>query len=151
VIETEPEGMKQALQESGWFDGVIVAVGHLRQGKSPPMWQMITGIGLWEVLRPRRSKLLPRHFVMVLTEDRAVAFKAVAGGGGAQSSQPYTIRIREGEEASFSRSSVSISDIPEGAKSKGGIMSIDGESFPVGRPNLNGDSNTDELIGLLAR
>lgn len=149
-MKTEPDVLKQAVQQSGWLDEEIVAVGHLRQGKAPKMWQMILGSALWEVLRQRRSKLLPRHFVMVLTPDRVAAFKASAGGGGAQSSQPYTVNIQPGGEATFPRSSVSISDIPEGAKSKGGIMTIDGESFPVARANISGDPHTDETIGLLA-
>jgi len=117
------------------------------------MWSwlaaMITGVALVEVLRPRRSKLLPRHFVLAVTENEVVAFKAT-GGSGEDSSSIYEVSIREGIQARFPRASVSISDIPEGEKSKGGIMTIDGESFPVARPNLNGDPNTDELIAVLA-
>jgi len=30
------------------------------------------------------------------------------------------------------------------------MMTVDGETFPVARPNLNGDPNTDELIRALA-
>jgi hypothetical protein len=88
--------------------------------------------------------------VLALTADRAIAFKAVGGSPQSGSVRDYTIRIKSGEEASFARSEVSLSDLPEGPESKGGIMSIRGQSFPVGRPNLNGDPNTDELIALLA-
>jgi hypothetical protein len=114
------------------------------------MASMVSGAALWEVLRPRRSKLLPRHFVMALTADRAVAFKAVGGSPESGSAGDYTIRIKSGEEASFARSEVRLSDLSEGAESKGGTMTIRGESFPVGRPNLNGDPSTDELIAVLA-
>jgi hypothetical protein len=144
------DALKEALNESGWIEGEVVAAGQLRQGKAPSMGAMISGAALWEVLRPRRSKLLPRHFVMALTADRAIAFKAVGGSPQSGSSADYTIRVKSGEEASFARSEVSLSDLPEGPESKGGIMTIRGESFPVGRPNLNGDPNTDELIALLA-
>ena len=150
-LHTAPEGIiKLALNDAGWVDGDVLAAGQLRQGKAPSMAAMITGVALVEVLRPRRSKLLPRHFVMAVTENEVVAFKAT-GGSGEDSSSVYEVNIREGIQARFPRASVSISDIPEGEKSKGGIMTIEGESFPVARPNLNGDPNTDELIALLAR
>ncbi|MEA2351994.1 MAG: hypothetical protein QOJ14_408 [Thermoleophilaceae bacterium] len=150
VQSADFDALKDALNGSGWIDGEVVAAGQLRQGKAPTTASMVTGAALWEVLRPRRSKLLPRHFVLALTADRAIAFKAVGGSPQSGSVRDYTIRIKSGEEASFARSEVSLSDLPEGPESKGGIMSIRGQSFPVGRPNLNGDPNTDELIALLA-
>jgi hypothetical protein len=150
VQSAEAGALTYALNESGWIEGTVLAAGQLRQGKAPSMAAMVTGAALWEVLRPRRSKLLPRHFVMALTADRAIAFKAVGGSPKGGSASDYTIRIKSGEEASFARSEVSMSDLPEGPASKGGIMSIRGQSFPVGRPNLTGDPNTDELIALLS-
>jgi hypothetical protein len=150
VQSAEAGALTYALNESGWIDGTVVAAGQLRQGKAPSMAAMVSGAALWEVLRPRRTKLLPRHFVMALTADRAIAFKAVGGTPDGGSAGDYTIRIKAGEEASFPRADVSISDLPEGPASKGGIMSIGGQSFPVGRPNMTGDPNTDELIALLA-
>jgi hypothetical protein len=144
-------GQKQVLQESGWFDEQVVAAGQLRQGKAPSMTAMLTGAALIEVLRPRRSKLLPRHFVLVATPKRIVALKA---SGGSPEGGDYEINIEEGEEASFPRGRVKLTDLPEGDQSKGGILEIetdDGlERIPVARPNLNGDANTDELIGLLS-
>ena len=141
--------IRDALNQAGWLDEEVVAAGQLRQGKAPTMLAMIVGWALWELIRPRRSKLLPRQFVMALTPTRAVAFKAV-GGSGESSSSAYIVRIFDGEDASFPRSSVTMDDVPEGAKSKGGMMAIDGERFPVARPNLSGDPNTDELIAALA-
>jgi hypothetical protein len=144
-----PGAIKDALNESGWFDEPVVAAGQLRQGTAPSMAQMLTGAALIEVLRPRRSKLLPRHFVLALTADRAIAFKAL--GGGPKGGGDYILRVKRGEEASFPRASLSLTDLPEGASSKGGTMTIDGKSFPVSRPNLAGDPDTTELIGLLAQ
>jgi hypothetical protein len=149
TLTTHPEGIKRAVAESGWVGEEVLAAGQLRQGKAPTTLAMFTGVALLEVLRPRRTRLLPRHFVMVLTPERAVAFKAT-GGKPEDGASSYELRIRPGEAASFPRASVSISDLPEGARSKGGVMAIGPERFPVSRPNLDGDSNTDELLDLLS-
>ncbi|HEX6115654.1 MAG TPA: hypothetical protein VFY99_01050 [Solirubrobacterales bacterium] len=146
-MNTDPDSMKQAIAESGWVDGEIVAVGHLRQGKAPTAVGMATGFAVWEVLRPRRSKLLPRHFVLAVTPDRVVAFKA-AGGSGEDSSH-YELKVLSGEQASFPRASVAVSGLTEGPRSKGATLKIDGQSFPVSRPNLSGDPNTDECLAAL--
>lgn len=149
-LATHTDGIiKLALNDAGWIEDEVIAAGQLRQGKAPSMAAMIGGWALVEVLRPRRSKKLPRHFVLAVTESEVIAFKAT-GGSGEESSSIYTINIRESVQARYPRSSVSLADVPEGEKSKGGIMTIDGESFPVARPNLNGDPNTDELIAVLA-
>ena len=149
TILTEQDSIKDALNRTGWIGGEVLAAGQLRQGKAPSMMAMVTGTALVEVLRPRRSKKLPRHFVLALTADRAYAFKA-AGGSGEDSSSMYKLSVREAIVAEFPRDAVSLSDLPEGRASKGGTMAIDGERFPVSRPNLNGDPNTDELIEVLA-
>ena len=144
-ITTDPESMKDAIAQSGWVDNrELVAVGQLRQGKAPTTTGMVVGTAVFEVLRPRRSKLLPRHFVLAVTTDRVVAFKAAGGG-----EDDYVVRILSGEQASFPRSSVSLSDLTEGSQSKGATMTIDGQSFPVSRPYLSGDSNTDECLAVL--
>jgi hypothetical protein len=147
-VETETAGaLKQALAAAGWLDGEVLAAGQLRQGSPPSTVGMITGAALIGVLRPRRSKLLPRHFVLAVTADRVVAFKA---SGGRPEHGPYKCSIRPGVEGSWDRSEVRISDLEQGASSKGGTLIIDGESIPVGRPNLNGEPNTDELLATLA-
>jgi hypothetical protein len=148
-IATGTDGViKLALNDSGLVDGHVIAAGQLRQGKAPSTAAMVTGIAVWEVIRPRRSKLLPRHFVLALTETEAFAFKAT-GGSGESNSSIYTLNIRETVTNRYPRSAISLA-VEEGEKSKGGTMTINGESFPVARPNLGGDPNTDELIALLA-
>lgn len=150
-LPTRTDGViKLALNDSGWLEEEVIAAGQLRQGKAPSMLAMIVGWALVEVLRPRRSKLLPRHFVMAVTPSEVVAFKAT-GGRGEDAGSVYTVNVREGIAARFPRDAVSLADLPEGDRSKGGIMTVNGESFPVARPNLNGDPNTDELIAVLAR
>ncbi len=149
-LQTAADGIiKLAIEDAGWLEEEVLAAGQLRQGKAPSMVAMITGYALVEVLRPRRSKLLPRHFVMAVTPTEVVAWKAT-GGSSEDASTVYAVNIREEVAARFPRESVSLTDIPEGEKSKGGIMTINGESFPVARPNLNGDPNTDELIAVLS-
>jgi hypothetical protein len=130
----------------GWLDEPVIAAGQLRQGKAPSIVGMLTGTALIEILRPRRSKLLPRNFVLAVTATRVVAFKAWTGGDSGE----YSIGIRPGVRAAFARDEVELTDLPNGSESKGATMCIRGERFPVSRPNLNGDWDTDELIALLA-
>ena len=139
------------LNSEGPLEEEVIAAGHLRQGKAQKMIALILGYGLWEILRPRRSKLLPRHFVLALTPSEVVAFKASAGGGGAESSTEYTVSMDEDVYARYPRESVTLTDLPEGEKSQGGTLTINGESFPICRPNMNGDPNTDEFLEVLAR
>ncbi|HEX8206421.1 MAG TPA: hypothetical protein VF587_10215 [Solirubrobacteraceae bacterium] len=140
------------LNSEGPLEEEVIAAGHLRQGKSPSMVAMVLGYGLFEILRPRRSKKLPRHFVLALTPSEIVAFKASAGGGGAESSTEYHVNMSEEVAARYPRAGVTLTDLGEkGEKSQGGILTIDGESFPVARPNMNGDPNTDELFAVLSQ
>jgi hypothetical protein len=152
-VKAEGGTQKQALNEAGWLGGEVRAAGQLRQGSAPSMAAMVTGAALVEVFRPRRSKLLPRHFVLAVTEDRVVAFKA-SGGSGEDAGSPYIISIRDGEEGSWPRDAVRITELEEGDQSKGGMLEIQTDSgverIPVARPNLNGDPDTDELLRLLS-
>ena len=149
VATGSPGAIKLALNQSGWIEDEVVAAGQLRQGRAPTMAGMITGTALIEVARPRRSKSLPRHFVLAATADRVFAFKAV--GGSANETGPYMLRIKPGECASWPRVSVRLLDLPDGAQSTGGTLELEGtEQLPVSRPNLNGDPDTDELIDLLS-
>jgi hypothetical protein len=150
VLSESPGALRSALNESGWVDREVIAAGHLRQGRSPTMLGMITGHALIEVARPRRTKSLPRMFVLAVTDDRVLAFKAF-GGGGAPDAGPYTARIRPGVYAEWPRSSVRLLDLQDGSLSKDATLHLGGrERFPVSRANLDGDPNTDELMSLLS-
>jgi hypothetical protein len=144
--------LKRALNASGWLGQEVLAAGHFRQGKSPSMAAMITGAALIEVLRPRRSKLLPRQFVLVATSDRLVAFKALGVGIGEETDidYHYEVRIKPGEQGSFPRADVSLTDLPKGIESEGGTLVIGTERIPLVRQASRGDPNTDELVELLA-
>src|SRR4051812_25515412 len=63
---------KDRLNESGWLADEVIAAGVLRQGKAPSRLAMVTGLMLIEVLRPRRSKSLPREFALAVTADRVL-------------------------------------------------------------------------------
>lgn len=137
------------MNESGWLAEETVAASELRQGKAPSLLKMITGVALIELARPRRSKVLPRHFVLAVTADRVVAFKATSYSS--EGGTDHRIRVKSGEVGSWPRSSVSLGDLPEGKESRGGMLTIDGETFPVSRSYLSGDSGTDELFEVLSR
>jgi len=149
VASAPPGAIKQALNQSGWIDAEVIAAGQLRQGKAPSIAGMITGTALVELARPRRSKSLPRHFVLAATAERVIAFKATSLVMGEETG-PELVRIKPGECGSWPRASVQLIDLPDGALSKGGTLELEGaERLPVSRPNLDGDPNTDELLELL--
>jgi hypothetical protein len=62
-----PDAIKDALMETRWLAEPVIAAGDLRQGKEPSLASMVTGTALIEVMRPRRSKAVPRHFVLAVT------------------------------------------------------------------------------------
>jgi hypothetical protein len=138
--------IKQALNASGWRDDEVIAAGQLRQGKAPSLVAMVTGLALVELTRPKRSKALPRGFVLAVTADRVLAFKAIGGRVGDDRSGRYTVRIEPGTCAVWPRSSVRLVDLADGT-----TLELAGtERFPVSRPNVNGDPSTDELVDLLS-
>jgi hypothetical protein len=111
------------LTATGWVDEPVIAAGHLRQGIV------------------RRCRLLPRQFVLAVTQTRVVAFRAWGDG--------YAIGIKPGIRAAFARHEIELTDLPKGSESTGATMRVRGERFPVSRPKLDGDWDTDELIALL--
>jgi len=154
AVRTDGAGaLKRALNDAGWLDDEVMAVGHFRQGKPPSLAAMMTGTALIEVLRPRRSKRLPRQFVLAATRDRLVAFKALGVGHGEETdlNYYYEVRIKPEEQASFARSGVRITDLTEGVVADGATLVIDTEHIPVMRQaDAASDPNTDELVGMLA-
>jgi hypothetical protein len=145
-----PEGVRRALNASGWLEEVIAA-GELRQGKEPSLLSMIIGTALIEVLRPRRSKSLPRNFALAVTAERVVAFRAYTVGEGVDGAGPFTLSIRPGERGSWPREAVRLVDPPAGkAPTCGTLVLDDRERVPVFRPSSDTDPSTDELLELLA-
>jgi hypothetical protein len=147
IPETDsPGAIKKALNDGGWVDGLVLAAGDLRQGKEPSLTSMLTGTALVEVLRPRRSKSLPRHLVLALTADRIVAFKAL--GSGDDEAGVYELWLRPDEFASWPREAVRLLDAKPGRMSIAATLELDGvERLPVIAPN--DDPSTAELLELL--
>ena len=142
VFSETPGAVKFALVDSGRVEAPVLAAGQLRQGSATA-----AGAAMVELVRPRRTKLLPRHFVLAVTEVEVIAFRATGGsteGGGA-----YALRIAAEVAARFPRSQVRITDLSDGDQSKSGTLHIGAEAIPVVRALLNGERNTDELLAVL--
>jgi len=69
-----PGAFTRGVNETGWLADEVVAAGVLRQGKAPSPLGAVAGLTLIEMARPRRSKSLPREFMLAATADRVVAF-----------------------------------------------------------------------------
>jgi hypothetical protein len=125
----------------------VLAAGELRQGQTPAAEEVASLGTLFEIFKPRRSKAVPRRFVLALTADRVAAIKSNSLGSAREGD--YRVLLRGGEQGSWPRDTVSL-DAPEGAKARGGTLHLGGEAVPVFRPLLSGDEETDELFRLLS-
>jgi hypothetical protein len=143
-----PGAFKDRLNESGWLADEVIAAGVLRQGKAPSLLAMVTGLVLIEVLRPRRSKSLPREFALAVTADRVVAF-AMSPWAEGDGTTDRVVKIKPGERGSWPRESVRLLDLPADGKRNGGRLDLAGlEQIPV---TWDGDQSTDELVEYLGR
>jgi hypothetical protein len=140
-----PGAFTRGLNESGWLADDVVAAGVLRQGKGPSPLGAVTGLTLIEMARPRRSKSLPREFVLAATADRVVAFAISSQEEG----MTPVIKVKRGERGSWPRELVRLIDPIKGIFTRGGTLELAGlPRFPV---TSDGDDSTDELIELLKR
>ena len=142
----EAGAFKRRLNESGWLADEVIAAGVLRQGKAPSVLALVSGLALVELLRPRRSKALPREFALAVNSERVVAFGMSPWAEG-DGTTDRVVRIKRAELGSWAREFVRI-DLPK-AESKDGTLEFAGlERFPV---TLDRDQSTDELVELLSR
>jgi hypothetical protein len=125
----------------------VLAAGELRQGQTPDPDSVASLGTLLEIFRPRRSKVVPRRFVLAVTADRVAAIKSISMGSAKNDN--YRVYLRGGEQGSWPRDMVSL-EAPEGAAARGGTLHLGGEQVPVFRPLLSGDEETDELFRLLS-
>ncbi len=134
----------RGLNESGWLADEVLAAGALRQGKPPSILTAATGLVLLQLAR-RRSKLLPREFVLAATADRVVAFAMTAEGSETTTT---VIEIKRGEIGSWPRELVRVIDPAKGLLAKGATLELAGvDRFPV---TWDGDDSTDVLVDLLS-
>lgn len=143
-----PGAFKDRLNESGFLDDEALAAGMLTQGKPQSLFRMITGLALLEVLRPRRSKSLPREFTLAVTAERVVAF-AMSPWKEGDGETVRVVKIKRGERGSWSRGLVRMIDASKGRVQNGATLDLAGEEqIPV---TWGGDPSSDELVELLAR
>jgi len=145
----DPRAYMRGLNASGWLAEEVLAAGVLRQGKPYSLFGLVTGLALLDWLRARRTKTLPREFVLAVTAERVIAFalSPVAEGGG--DGWVEAVWIKRGERGSWPRHLVRVIDPTNGFSSKGATLELGGvQRVPVAWDP--GDS-TDELIELLNR
>ena len=141
LMSSQGETMKAQMEELTGEE--VVAVGELRQGRKPSMTAMVTGTALLELMKPRRSKALPRHFVLALTPTRAVAYSCL-GVADDDDGANYHVVVRGKERGSWPCDAIRFSGEP-----RGGTLTVAGESFPVCQPNLVDDEETTALLAAL--
>lgn len=142
------DAFKRGLNTSGWLTDEVIAAGMVTQGKTQSLFRMITGLALLEVLRPRRSKTLPREFALAVTADRVVAF-AMSPWKEGDGETVRVVKIKHEQRGSWPRGLVRVIDPSTGRVQNGGTLDLAGEEqFPF---TWGGDENTDELIKLLSR
>lgn len=143
-----PEAFKRALNESGWLADEVLAAGLVTQGRTQSLFRMITGLALLEVLRPRRSKSLPREFALAVTHDKVVAFAMNPWKEG-DGETVRVVKIKNEQRGSWSRGLVRMIDVSKGRVQDGATLDLAGEEqFPI---TWGGDPSTDELIEVLSR
>jgi hypothetical protein len=143
-----PGAFKRALNPSGWLDDEVVAAGMVTQGKTQSLFRMITGLALLEVLRPRRSKTLPKEFVLAATADQVVALALSPWKEGIGDSVDV-VKIKNEQRGSWRRGPARVTDVTVGRVQNGGELDLAGEGrVPF---TWGGDDSTTELIELLSR
>jgi hypothetical protein len=140
----EPGAFTRGLNESGWLTDEVIAAGALRQGKPPSLFTALTCLSLIELAR-RRSKSLPREFVLAATGKHVVAFPTSTRD--ADSSAPV-VEIKRGQLGCWPRELIGLTDEKKGLFSRGATLVLADERIPV---TTDGDDSTDELIALLRR
>lgn len=125
----------------------VIAAGEMRQGRKPSMAAVLTGTALIELARPRRSKSLPKHFVLALTPTRAVAYGCV-GVADDDDGENYRVIVRDKQQGSWPREGVSFAGLP--GREGHGTLDLGDEKVEVWRPSTVGDEETDSLLEMLA-
>jgi hypothetical protein len=138
-----PGAFTRGLNERSWLPDAVLAAGVLRQGKPPSVMTAITGLAIIELAR-RRSKLLPREFVLAVTADRVVAFAMTTESN--DTSTP-TIKVRRDELGCWPRRLVRLVDPTKGLLTWGATLKIARERIAV---VADDDDSTNELVELLS-
>ena len=140
---SEPGGFTRGLNGSGWIADEVIAAGALRQGKPPSLFTAATGLALIELAR-RRSKSLPREFVLAATEKHVVALAMRTKDADTSP----VIEIKRGELGRWPRELVGLTDVRKRMFNSGATLVLAGERILV---TSDDDDSTNELIALLRR
>jgi hypothetical protein len=100
MFSSQVETMKSQVEAKTGEE--VIAAGEMRQGRKPSMAPMLTGTAPIELSGPRRSKSVPKHFVLALTPTRAVAYGCV-GVADDEDGENYRAIIRDKEHGSWPR------------------------------------------------
>jgi hypothetical protein len=146
---TLPGELVRRLNESGWLADEVIAAGVLEQGKPPSLLAATTGVALVQLARARRSKSLPREFVLAVTADRVVAFATSPWKEGDPSTDSVAaMTIKPGERGAWPRGSVRLTDPYKRLRTQGATLQLPGEE-PLA-VICDGDRGTAELVELLS-
>ena len=143
LMSSRTETMKSQVEAKTGEE--VIAVGQLKQGRTPSMAAMVTGTALFEVLRPRRSKSLPKGFALAVTPNRVVAFGAIGVSEG-EYGENYHVVVRGDERGSWPREGVSFEALPGKTD---GTLQLGRERIPVSRPGGENDAEAEALIALI--
>jgi hypothetical protein len=145
MFSSKVETMKEQVEAKTGEE--VLAAGEMRQGSKPSMASMLTGTALIGLARPRRSKSVPKHFVLALTPTRAVAYGCV-GVADDEDGENYRVIVRDKQQGSWPREGVRFEGLP--GREGHGTLDLAGEKVEVFRPSTVDDAETDALIEALA-
>lgn len=145
LLSSDVGTMKSQVEEMSGEE--VIAAGQLRQGHKPSLASMITGTALIELARPRRSKSVPKGFVLAVTPSRVLAY-ACTGVADDEDGENYRVVVRGKQKGSWPREGVSFAALP--GEEGHGTLDICGEKVEVFRPSTIDDEETDALLELLA-
>ena len=144
---TGADSFRSALNGAGdWTPGEVLAAAIVRQGESPSIAGVATGLGLLKLLKRKGAKELPRVFVLAATADQVHAFDA--SGIGTDDHDTYHVTIKPGGLASWSRAEVTMRDTKDGM-TPNAVLLVNGREIPVAVPNGTANAAFTELQALL--
>lgn len=144
VLSSQRESMQSQVEARCGEE--VIAVGELRQGRRPSLAALVTGTALVEVLRPRRSKELPKRFALAVTPTRALAYSCISVSD--EDGENHRVIIRGEERGCWPREAVSLE--VDAGKPSDGILHLGAAAVPVCRPQGGDEVETPALIELIS-
>jgi hypothetical protein len=130
------DSLATEMNQSASFPSGIEAAALFRQGRAPSIAGAAVGYGLWNLLKPREKRDLPRTFVLAITESEAIAFRG--RGVGSEDSGDYWVTVWSEPLGTWPRSGITIERGPKGM-STNVLIDLGGERITCA-------SQADELL-----